>query len=225
MTSIIAQKITENMDADIKIITIPLSKLASYGSNNAKKTKKQEKEQKEQKERITKIGSRSWNLLPNQKTTEFQHGLLTQLCKNTAVTASSDTVTASITSSEADKYFCQEMMKLLKIKRSSYKSQDVLKNKYNINTFVSIPQIIQLLYESNLICLYCGSAVSVLYEYVYEPKQWTLDRVDNTLGHNAGNVVIACLECNLKRRLTNKTKFQFGKKIILTKCIREDDDV
>ena len=61
----------------------------------------------------------------------------------------------------------------------------------------------------------------MLYEYAYDPKQWTLDRVDNGLGHNTENVVIACLECNLKRRITNKNKFQLGKKIILTKLVKE----
>ncbi len=197
MTDQITQNIKEN---DTKLITIPLFKW------NVVKVKKE----KVEKDKITKIGSRSWIFLPNQNTTEFQHGLLMQLRNNVLSKAKSNT----------HNYFCQEIIKLLKIKRSSYKSQDILKNKYNINAFVSLDKIIQLLCESKLICLYCEAHVSVLYEYVYEPKQWTLDRIDNTLGHNEDNVVIACLECNLKRRLTNKDKFHLSKKMVY--LVRED---
>ena len=28
--------------------------------------------------------------------------------------------------------------------------------------------------------------------------QWTLDRIDNNIGHSKENVVICCLKCNLK---------------------------
>jgi hypothetical protein len=49
-------------------------------------------------------------------------------------------------------------------------------------------------------------------------KQWTLDRIDNDIGHNKNNLVIACLECNLKRKRTNKDKFMFTKNM---KIIRE----
>jgi hypothetical protein len=51
---------------------------------------------------------------------------------------------------------------------------------------------------------------------VRENKQWTLDRIDNNLGHNEDNVVIACLECNLKRRRTNQSKFLFTKQLKIT---------
>ena len=42
-------------------------------------------------------------------------------------------------------------------------------------------------------------------------NQWTLDRIDNNLGHNSDNVLISCLECNLKRRRMNMERFQFSK--------------
>jgi hypothetical protein len=48
-------------------------------------------------------------------------------------------------------------------------------------------------------------------------KQWSLDRVDNNIGHNSGNVVISCLECNLKRRRTNKDAFMFTKNMVIIK--------
>jgi hypothetical protein len=50
--------------------------------------------------------------------------------------------------------------------------------------------------------------------------QWTLDRIDNKKGHNEGNVIIACLQCNLKRRCTAKDAFMFTKNM---KIIKQDN--
>jgi hypothetical protein len=52
-------------------------------------------------------------------------------------------------------------------------------------------------------------------------KQWSLDRINNDIGHNSGNLVVACLECNLKRRRTNKDAFLFTKNLTI---IREGID-
>jgi hypothetical protein len=40
-----------------------------------------------------------------------------------------------------------------------------------------------------------------------------LDRINNDLGHNNDNVVISCLECNLKRRKKSKDSFLFTKQL------------
>ena len=48
-------------------------------------------------------------------------------------------------------------------------------------------------------------------------KQWSLDRIDNNIGHNVGNLVIACLECNLKRRRRTDEKFLFTKQLNIVK--------
>ena len=48
-------------------------------------------------------------------------------------------------------------------------------------------------------------------------KQWSLDRINNDIGHNSGNLLIACLECNLKRRRTNKDAFMFTKNMVIIK--------
>ena len=34
----------------------------------------------------------------------------------------------------------------------------------------------------------------ILYENVREPKQWSVDRINNDLGHNIDNFVLACLD-------------------------------
>jgi len=105
----------------------------------------------------------------------------------------------------------------IKTKLSSYKQQDVLKKKYKEEYFVSFQDTIKLLCDCELKCHYCSCDVYILYEAVREAKQWSLDRINNDIGHNKGNLVIACLECNLKRRRTNKDSFMFTKNLVITR--------
>ena len=105
----------------------------------------------------------------------------------------------------------------IKHKLGSYKQQDITKKKYDISKFVSFNETIRLLVECGLKCCYCSNEVYILYEHVRENKQWTLDRVNNDIGHNDGNLVISCLECNLKRRRTNKDAFMFTKNMVIIK--------
>jgi hypothetical protein len=56
------------------------------------------------------------------------------------------------------------------------------------------------LQTSRLCCFYCKEPAQLVYETVRDPKQWSLERIDNSFGHNAGNVEIACLACNVRRR-------------------------
>ena len=83
--------------------------------------------------------------------------------------------------------------------------------------FINYEEIIELLVKSKLICHYCGLKVFVLYKNQKEPKQWTLDRVDNEKGHNKDNLVISCLDCNIRRGRLNKDKFLFTKRMKITK--------
>jgi hypothetical protein len=93
--------------------------------------------------------------------------------------------------------------------------------KLNEKEFVSYEEVIKLLNDCNLLCHYCNCEVYILYEIVREMKQWSLDRINNDIGHNSGNLVVACLECNLKRRRTNKDAFLFTKNLTI---IREGID-
>ena len=88
----------------------------------------------------------------------------------------------------------------LKTKQSGYRSQDTLKGFYDQERFVQIPDIVALLIESSLSCFYCRKWTTLFYENVREPRQWSLERLSNKEGHNRENVVIACLECNMRRR-------------------------
>lgn len=85
-------------------------------------------------------------------------------------------------------------------KIAGYKYQDVAKKIYDETAFVNLNYTVQLLVHSSLECYYCREGVKVLYEHVKDEKQWSLERIDNSMGHNTGNVEIACLRCNLRRR-------------------------
>lgn len=105
----------------------------------------------------------------------------------------------------------------LKNKLYNYKQQDLIKKRFESKEFVSLNETIELIKSCDLKCHYCSDEVYILYQLVRERKQWTLDRINNDLGHNSKNVVIACLQCNLKRRRTNKDAFMFTKNLIINK--------
>jgi len=102
-------------------------------------------------------------------------------------------------------------------KLSSYRSQDTIKARYSEENFTDIENIVELLQESGNICYYCQEPVKVLYEYVRDPKQWTLERIDNDIGHNKGNLMIACLGCNLGRRTMHQERYVFTKQLSIVK--------
>jgi len=116
-----------------------------------------------------------------------------------------------------NKRICNIIIKQLKYKLSGYHNQDVLKNKYSESEFITIDKILELLVECKCKCYYCNSYTKVLYEYVREPTQWSLERINNDIGHNDGNVTIACLNCNLRRRTMNQERYVFTKQLSLIK--------
>ena len=107
----------------------------------------------------------------------------------------------------------------IKTKISSYKQQDILKKIFKKEDFINYEYVINLLNDCELKCHYCSCEIFLLYEFVREMKQWSLDRINNDIGHNKSNLVIACLECNLKRRRTNKESFFFTKNLKITKLL------
>jgi hypothetical protein len=102
-------------------------------------------------------------------------------------------------------------------KLNGYKQQDIKKNMYNAEAFVTFRDVVVLLHRSALMCAYCEKEVYVLYENVRDPQQWSLDRVNNDIGHNSLNLVIACLRCNLRRRRINMDAFMFTRQMKLVK--------
>ena len=98
-------------------------------------------------------------------------------------------------------------------KISGYKTQDVQKNIIDLDRLISFDQVIEVLVVSKLQCFYCKDKCELLYTDCFSKKQWTLDRIDNSIGHNHDNVVICCLECNIKRGDMDSDRFKRGKEI------------
>ena len=103
---------------------------------------------------------------------------------------------------------------LLGKKISSYTAQDVAKGR---ETCLPPDEVLERLITSKLTCYYCSKAVLFHYTASREPRQWTLDRIDNSIGHTLPNCVVCCLDCNLRRRTTDQAKYEFTAKLQLEK--------
>lgn len=101
----------------------------------------------------------------------------------------------------------------IKNKLSSYRSQDIEKNLYEPTKMAYLQGVLQKMETCQLKCFYCRESVILLYENVREPKQWTLERIDNKIGHTMDNVEIACLSCNLRRRTMYHERYVLTKNI------------
>ena len=111
----------------------------------------------------------------------------------------------------------EEIRRQINYKINSYKGQDVKKGLFLETDFVYYEYVLNLLIEKQLKCFYCRENVLLLYNYVRENKQWTLERIDNKIGHNRGNVEIACLLCNLRRRTMYHERYVFTKQLCVVK--------
>ena len=102
-------------------------------------------------------------------------------------------------------------------KITSYKQQDIDKKILNNEKKINLTCIIDKLNETEIKCYYCKCEMLILYENVRDSKQWTVDRINNDIGHNVDNFVLACLDCNLKRRCKSAAKFLFTKQLNIIK--------
>lgn len=107
-------------------------------------------------------------------------------------------------------------------KIAGYKHQDKLKKLFDENNFLTFDSVINKMIECELKCRYCLKEMNVLYDISREMSQWSVDRVDNNLGHNIGNFHLACLDCNLKRRRRTDEKFLFTKQLNIIKQDTQD---
>ena len=105
-----------------------------------------------------------------------------------------------------------------------YKQQDIIKKLLNEKDFITLQSVIDKMVDCALKCYYCSCEMNVLYDISREMKQWTVDRIDNDLGHNLTNYYLACLECNLKRRRRSDDKFFFTKQMKLVKLPGENNE-
>jgi hypothetical protein len=102
-------------------------------------------------------------------------------------------------------------------KRKAYIYQDKHHEIYDPRYSITTDRIVELLVGAELLCHYCREICQVAYKEAMCRKQWTLDRIDNNYGHNDANVVIACLDCNLKRGTMDFERFCQGKQFTFRK--------
>jgi hypothetical protein len=113
----------------------------------------------------------------------------------------------------------EECLRDIRKKHSSYKSQDKQKHKYDHDQHITLDEIIDKLIYSQMKCYYCNRDLLITYHKKKDGLQWTLERLNNNLGHYKDNTCIACLKCNLGRRTDNHEYYKKGKTMILQKVI------
>lgn len=185
-------------------------------------TTSNERHQKEDKMRIQ---THTWEIDDGDLSHDIQLNILSYICLNlnndTDTSKPIDTCKPADTSDEqfilTDTKYLNIFINNLKNKISSYKQQDILKKRFDKDNFTNFNNVVNLLHDSCLSCHYCKKEIFILYKRVKEMSQWTLDRIDNDLGHDIGNLVISCLKCNLKRRRINKTSFFLAKNMTVKK--------
>lgn len=180
-------------------------KISFSGINNKYHMKKLIQERKEDKQRVI---TQSWKLPDEYYLYSKQIEILPRLLNYINL--------------KEEKYdFIPIFIQELERKIYSYRQQDLIKSIFNPDKFICLNFIIEKLIECSMKCIYCECEMLVLFKYVREPQQWSVDRVNNCNGHNKDNIVLSCLECNLKRRNKSKDSFLFTKQL---KIVRENFD-
>jgi len=176
-------------------------KIITYEETKCKHNKNKQTNNKTEKIKKKRIitSSNKWNFTESELSLENQANFINSL-------ETSDPSSCSI--------FLQQVSQ----KIYNYKTQDIEKNLYSPDEFVTTDHVLNLL-KKKPFCFYCESPVFIFYEYVREPKQWTLERIDNSRGHNCDNVEIACLTCNLRRRTMHYERFLFTKQVKFKKVL------
>jgi hypothetical protein len=123
----------------------------------------------------------------------------------------------NVLNTEDNKNNSKIMLKQIERKIYSYKQQDIDNKLFNNEKFINTKYIIEKLIETEVKCYYCKCEMYILYKNVRDSKQWSVDRVNNELGHDNDNIVLACLDCNLKRRRKSADKFLFTKQLNIIK--------
>jgi 5-methylcytosine-specific restriction endonuclease McrA len=111
----------------------------------------------------------------------------------------------------------KHILREIDTKRKAYIYQDKNHEIYDPRYSITTEQIVELLVSAELLCHYCREICQVAYKESMCRRQWTLDRIDNNYGHNDANVVIACLDCNLKRGTMDAERFRQGKQFTFRK--------
>jgi len=176
------------------------------GTNNRYQIKKLTKEPVSNKKRVE---SEKWNFSKKMFTTDTQFTVLNKILNNEVFVSLQEIEEIE----NVEKVIAQQIIK----KINGYKQQDLLKKIYDESQFITFEHVVSKLVDSKLNCYYCQDKMIILYDITREIKQWSIDRIDNEIGHNVGNFHLACLDCNLKRRRKSDEKFKFTKQLNIVK--------
>ena len=186
-------KENNNNDSTKKIIII------NENTNEKLNTKKVVREKKEPQKRVEPL---KWNLESSDFCNfETQIEIMNKIKNNNYM--------------PTDNYDSKLIKRQIERKICGYKQQDILKGILVPEQLIQFPEIVDAFIQHEFKCYYCKANMYILYDMVRETQQWTVDRIDNDLGHNRDNFVLACLGCNLKRRCRSKDKFLFTKQLVL----------
>lgn len=111
----------------------------------------------------------------------------------------------------------KNILREIEKKRNSYKSQDIRKGILEEEKLIKSDELIEMLVISKLKCVYCREDIELIYDNYRDNKQWSLDRINNNIGHNRDNVLVSCLGCNLKRRTMSKDDFEYSQNLKVIK--------
>ena len=174
--------------------------IVSFEPKTKEKKEKTVKTQKEkQKRQVTTTPQ--WTFNENDLEYENQMKLLKEIQENKIV----------------NREPCNFIVRQINNKIYGYRTQDIDKKILCEEKLIDLQNVLNLMIKYENKCFYCKENVNVLYEYVREPKQWTLERLDNNFGHNNDNVVIACLSCNLRRKTMHYERYVFTKQLNIIK--------
>jgi hypothetical protein len=186
----------------------PQTKSISYNTDDKLLRKQEIKKYAKEKEKNKKrVETEKWSFSPDHYNYDNQLNMMKDIYANQYVFTDN-----------VSKIAIQQINR----KIYGYRQQDLIKKMFNQSEFITLESIINKMVECDLKCYYCSCEMNVLYDISREMKQWTVDRINNDLGHNLTNYYLACLECNLKRRRRSDDKFLFTKQMKLVKLPREN---
>jgi len=93
----------------------------------------------------------------------------------TAIKELEETDVDEILNHPDDNNTCKIILQQVKKKISGYLVQDRNKNRVNKELFVNVQDVINLFKTSDMNCYYCKAKAEIIYEYIRELKQWTLE--------------------------------------------------
>jgi 5-methylcytosine-specific restriction endonuclease McrA len=155
-------------------------------------------------------------IIPDELYTPDQ-SLVLSILESVVGTSESATTASATTATASTPPTLKHILREIDTKRKAYIYQDKNHEIYDPRYSITTEQIVELLVGAGLLCHYCREICQVAYKESMCRRQWTLDRIDNNYGHNDANVVIACLDCNLKRGTMDAERFRLGKQFTFRK--------